>query len=189
MIALIEGVVRERDAQSVVVEAQGVGYELKVPLRLLSSVKKGSKVTLYTHLHLKQNSLEIYAFSTKEERDFFRRLLTVSHFGPKLALALLSFYELGEIKSLIAQNDVNAISKVPGLGRKTAQRLIVELKERLIVPEEEGSELRSIVQGALSNLGYSSQEIRKALEGLSFDGGKTPEELLREALEKVGGGG
>jgi Holliday junction DNA helicase RuvA len=189
MIALIEGVVRERDSENIVVEAQGVGYELKVPLRLLSSIKKGSKVTLYTHLHLKQNGMEIYAFSTKAERDFFRKLLSVSHFGPKLALALLSFYELDEIRKLIAQDEVDAISKVPGLGRKTAQRLIVELKGKLVVPEEEGSELRSIVQGALANLGYSSQEIRKALEGLSFDGEKAPEELVKEALMRVGGGG
>ena len=75
MIALIEGVVGERDSENIVVEVQGVGYELKVPLRLLSSIKKGSKVKLYTHLHLKQNGMEIYAFSTKAERDFFRKLL------------------------------------------------------------------------------------------------------------------
>jgi Holliday junction DNA helicase RuvA len=96
---------------------------------------------------------------------------------------------LDEIRKLIAQNEVDAISKVPGLGRKTAQRLIVELKGKLVVPEEEGSELKSIVQGALANLGYSSQEIRKALEGLSFDEEKAPEELVKEALMKVGGGG
>ena len=190
MIALIEGTVRERDTQTIIVETQGVGYELQVPLRLLGQLKKGSKVTLYTHLHLKPNGVEVYAFSTKEERNFFRRLLSVSHFGPRLALALLSFYTLDEIREMISRDDVEAISKVPGLGKKTARRLIVELKEKLILPETEGlGELRSIVQGALSNLGYTSSEIKRVLEKVSFSEDRSPEELVKEALQKLGARG
>lgn len=195
MIALIRGeVVSRRPAPGareaggeVVVDVGGVGYRLMVSGETLSQVPAaGKQVTLHTHLIVRDDALQLYGFATEEERDLFLMLLGVQSVGPKVALAVLSGGSPRELMAALAAGDKARFQAAPGIGKRTAERIVVELRERVAgaLPEHEvavavGDDPRAIAREGLVELGYSLQEAERMLDRAA---GETPEALIASAL-------
>ncbi|MGH2695806.1 MAG: Holliday junction branch migration protein RuvA [Actinomycetota bacterium] len=187
MIALVEGTVAERGASRVVVLAGGVGYELQVSASTLAGLPPtGQPARVLTHLHVRDDALSLFGFATPAERDLFTLLIGVNGVGPKLALAILSVLSPEALRRALLDGDADAITLVPGVGKKVAARIVLDLKEKLggevdLPVESPLSEVRE----ALMGMGLSVQEVQDALAGL--DGGEgSVEDLLRGALQRVG---
>lgn len=189
MIGSVRGSVLERSATGeVLVEVGGVGYRVLVPLSAVPALAPGAGAFLFTHLHVRDDAMVLYGFPTRDERDTFEVLIGASGVGPKLALAILSVHAPPALRRTLVDDDLDALTLVPGVGRRTAQRLLVELKARLEVPELEaigadtaGSAPRAEVRAALTGLGYEPDEVREVLSQLDGDG--PVEDLLRDALK------
>jgi Holliday junction DNA helicase RuvA len=193
MIGSVRGMVVERTTSGeVLVEVGGVGYRVNVPLRVVPALDPGSNAFLFTHLHVREDAMTLYGFPTRDERDTFEALISATGVGPKLALAILSVHTPGTLRRGLADDDLDALVLVPGVGKRTAQRLIIELKARLEVPDLDLAETilgastpRGEVREALVGLGYSPEEVRGVLAQLADDG--TVEDLLRDALRVLAG--
>jgi len=193
VIGSVRGTVVERTAAGeVLVEVGGVGYRVNVPLRVVPAVEPGANTFLFTHLHVREDAMLLYGFPTRDDRDTFEALIGASGVGPKLALAMLSVHTPGALRRALADDDLDALMLVPGVGKRTAQRLLVDLKTRLEVPDLDlgehgggGTAPRGEVRDALVGLGYSPEEVRTVLGHLADDG--TVEELLRDALKVLAG--
>lgn len=190
MIGSVRGTVLERlPTGEVLVEVGGVGYRVLVPLRALGALQPGAPAFLFTHLHVREDAMVLYGFATRDERDTFEALLGASGVGPKLALAILSVHQPSALRRALLDDDLDALTLVPGVGKRTAARLLVELKARLDVPvvdlvEAEASgtrQARAEVREALAGLGYAADEVRAVMGQLPDDG--PVEELLRDALK------
>jgi len=190
MIGSVRGTVLERlGTGEVLVEVGGVGYRVLVPLGALPALTAGSPAFLFTHLHVREDAMVLYGFPTRDERDTFEVLLGASGVGPKLALAILSVHSPSVLRRALIEDDLDALTLVPGVGKRTAQRLLVDLKARLDVPEidlveaEVGSpnRARAEVREALTGLGYASDEVRAVMGQIPDDG--SVEDLLRDALK------
>ena len=188
MIGSVRGSVLERSAVGeVLVEVGGVGYRVLVPLSAVPALTPGAGAFLFTHLHARDDAMVLYGFPTREERDTFEVLIGASGVGPKLALAILSVHSPVALQRALLDDDIDALTLVPGVGKRTAQRLAVELKARLDVPDVEAVDAaatplaRSEVRAALSGLGYEPDEVREVLAQVDGDG--SVEELLRDALK------
>jgi len=188
MIGTLRGSVLERHATGeAVLEVGGVGYRVLVPLGALSHLELGAPAFVFTHLHVREDAMVLYGFLTRDERDTFEVLIGTTGVGPKLALAMLSVHTPSLLRRALVDDDLAALTLVPGVGKRTAQRLLVELKARLDVPELDLSDgvtapsARSEVRAALGGLGYSADEVREVLTQLDDDG--TVEDLLRDALK------
>jgi Holliday junction DNA helicase RuvA len=193
MIAAVRGEVLVRRADHVVIDANGVGYRLAVSSETLKSVPAaGSETFLHAELIAREDSLALYGFASEDERDLFRMLISVSGVGPKVAIAALSGGSSRELLRAIAAGDTKRFQAVPGIGKRTAERIIVELREKVagalsenlaaIVAAEEG-DARSLARDGLVNLGYQPLEAEQLLDGLE---GEDAEELLAGALRKAG---
>ena len=187
MIGSVRGVVVDRSPSGeVVVEVGGVGYRVLVPVGALAVLEPRSPAFLHTHLHVREDALVLYGFPTRDERDTFESLLGATGVGPRLALAMLSVHSPVALRRALLDDDLEALMLVPGVGKRTAQRLLVELKSRLAVPEPAVSDAavapsaRAEVRTALAGLGYGPEEVREVLARLPEEGGV--EELLRDAL-------
>jgi len=171
----------------VLVEVGGVGYRVLVPMSAVPSLSPGAGAFLFTHLHVRDDALVLYGFPTRAERDTFEVLVGATGVGPKLALGILSVHSPAALRRALIDDDVDALTLVPGVGKRTAQRLLIELKARLDVPDFEPVEAaapptaRAEVRGALAGLGYEPDEIRDVLAQLEADG--PVEDLLRDALK------
>lgn len=194
MIAAVRGEVMVRRADHVVIDANGVGYRLAVSSETLKAVPaSGQEAFLHAELIAREDSLALYGFSSEEERDLFRLLITVSGIGPKVAIATLSGGSTRELLRAIAAGDAKRFQAVPGIGKRTAERIIVELREKVTgaLEEEvalaavESGDARSLARDGLVNLGYAPLEAEELLEGLDAD---DPQELLSSALRKAGMG-
>jgi holliday junction DNA helicase RuvA len=192
VIGSVRGTVLERSASGeVLVEVGGVGYRCLVPLGAMPSLTPSSQAFLFTHLHVREDAMTLYGFPTRDERDTFEVLIGASGVGPRLALAMLSVHGPGALRRCLADGDLDTLCLVPGVGKRTAQKLMVELKERLGVPDldlvEPGAgaapTARAEVRAALTELGYGPDEVRDALTDLPADG--AIEELLRTALKRL----
>jgi Holliday junction DNA helicase RuvA len=190
MIGSVRGSVLERSAVGeVLVEVGGVGYRVLVPLSAVPALTPGAGAFLFTHLHARDDAMVLYGFPTREERDTFEVLIGASGVGPKLALAILSVHSPVALQRALADDDIDALTLVPGVGKRTALRLAVELKARLDVPDVETVDAaatpsaRSEVRAALSGLGYEPDEVRDVLAQVDGDG--SVEELLRDALKML----
>jgi Holliday junction DNA helicase RuvA len=194
VIASISGTIVEILPDGAVVDVHGVGYRLLMPssvIALLPSV--GKPVRAHTHLHVREDAMTLYGFSTIEQRDLFAVLLGVGGIGPKGALAVLSVYSPEAFRKALVTEDLDALTLIPGVGKKTAARMILELREKLALPELEvvpgGNGKRAVlveVKGALLNLGYTPAEARSAMESLPQDrDGSSLEELLKLALKEL----
>lgn len=192
MIGSVRGSVIERSASGeVLVEVGGVGYRALVPLSAVPTLEPGANAFLFTHLHVREDAMVLYGFPTRDERDTFEVLIAASGVGPKLALAILSVHTPAALRRCLADDDLDALTLVPGVGKRTAQRLLVELKARLEVPDLDLAEVagdgapsaRSEVRAALAGLGYAPDEIRDTLSELGSDG--AVEDLLRDALKAL----
>ena len=190
MIGSVRGSVLERlGTGEVLVEVGGVGYRVLVPLGALPALTAGSAAFLFTHLHVREDAMVLFGFPTRDERDTFEVLLGASGVGPKLALAILSVHSPSVLRRVLIEDDLDALTLVPGVGKRTAQRLLVDLKARLDVPEidlveaEVGSpnRARAEVREALTGLGYASDEVRAVMGQIPDDG--SVEDLLRDALK------
>ncbi len=197
MIGWLRGELVARSPEGeLIVDVGGVGYRLTVSPALLAAVgDRGSPVELHVHTHVREDAIVLYGFATAEERRCFEALLGAHGVGPALALAVLSALRPAELVRAVLDEDLGSLCIVPGVGRKTAARLVLDLRSRLELPEFAGdgvpggqgapSEARGEVRAALTELGYGPEEIRRALE--SGEGEATVEELLRQALRELAG--
>jgi holliday junction DNA helicase RuvA len=188
VIGSVRGTVIERTAAGeVLVEVGGVGYRAFVPAGALPALHPGDAAFLFTHLHVREDAMVLYGFPTRDERDTFEALIATTGVGPKLALAMLSVHSPAGLRRALLEDDLAALTMVPGVGKRTAQRLLVELKTRLEVPELDLTERgnapapRAEVRVALAGLGYAPDEVRDVVAQLPEEG--SVEELLREALK------
>jgi Holliday junction DNA helicase RuvA len=187
MIALLEGTVAVRRADHVVVSCGGVGYRLAVSAETLRHVPRvGNATTIFTHLIVRDDALLLYGFATEEERDLFLLLIGVQSVGPKMALAVLSGGTPRDLLSAVAAGDTARLQAAPGIGKRTAERIVVELREKVgAVPDEpivitRGDDPRMLAREGLVGLGFSPQEADKLLDGADGD---APEDLIAHALK------
>jgi Holliday junction DNA helicase RuvA len=192
MIATLEGILEYRGNDYVIIDVGGIGFRVYVSGSTLSQVGtvKG-KVSLYTHLHVREDNISLYGFASNEELALFRNLISVSGVGSKVALTLLSALNPEQVVMAIASGDIDLISKAPGIGKKMAGRLIVELKGKL---EKEWTETAlplapesADVIAALTGLGYSLTEATKAISKLPDSEGLSLEEKIKLALQQTAG--
>ena len=190
MIGSVRGTVIERTATGeVLVEVGGVGYRAFVPASALPALHPGDNTFLFTHLHVREDAMVLYGFPTRDERDTFEALIGTTGVGPKLALSILTVHSPTSLQRALVEDDLDALTLVPGVGKRTAQRLMIELKARLQVPDLDitdagmGLSARAEVRAALTELGYGADEIRAVVGELPADGGV--EDLLRDALRRL----
>jgi Holliday junction DNA helicase RuvA len=188
VIAFLEGTVAEKAADRVVLAVNGTGYEVLVASGTLAALPPpGRRSRLYTRLQVRDDAMVLFGFGSPDERSLFDQLVTVGGVGPKLAMSILSVLSPESLRRAIATGDADALTLVPGVGKKVAARVILDLKDRLGAggePAVTGS--LAEVREALLALGISGQEARDVLVALGPDGDRPVEELLREALQTVG---
>ena len=187
MIGRLRGDVVAKSEGSVLLEVGGVGYDVAVtPATIAALPTVGQPAVLHTHLHVREDILALYGFATADERDVFQTLIGVSGVGPKLALAVLATIGPDDLRNVVVTEDVTALTAVPGIGQRSAQKLILELRPKLAVPDvplQAGSALAE-VREALEGLGYQSAEIREVVRDLPAD--SSVEDSLRKALQELG---
>lgn len=197
MIGRLRGTLAEKQPPHLLLDVNGVGYELEVPMTTLYRLPSvGEAVTLHTHLVIREDAHLLYGFFEKRERELFRELIRLNGVGPKLALALMSGLEVDELVRCVQAQDTAALVKVPGVGKKTAERLLVELKDRfkawesipsiapLVVEPQQAQAVSSAENDAVSaliSLGYKPQEASRAVAAVKEDG-LSSEDLIRRAL-------
>jgi len=187
MIGMVRGTVVAIRGDSLIIDVAGIGYEVAVPSRTSARVASvGSEATLHTHLHVREDQMALYGFTTIDDRDLFRLLLGVSRIGPRVGLAILSTMSADELRRVVATDDVAALTAVPGIGKRSAQKLLLELRPKLDVADADlqGTGPLSEVRGALEGLGYQPDEISDALRQLPAE--LPVEESLRLALQALG---
>lgn len=187
MIGSLSGVIAAKEPPRLLIEIQGVGYEVDVPMSTyLSLPPLGSAVQLRIHQVLREDASQLFGFSTESERELFRALLKVNGVGPKVALAVLSGVSADDFRAAIATEDVASLTRIPGVGRKTGERLLVEMRDYFRgIPAAGGAvpdEPRAEALRALQALGYKAQEAQRMLEKVNADGAST-EDLIRAALQ------
>lgn len=172
MIAHLKGKLIEKNPAHVVIDVNGVGYEVFIPLTTLSALpERGGDVSIDIHTHVREDIIALYGFSTRRERSIFEKLMSISGIGPKLAMTILSGGSVDDLVTAIKRSDLARLTAIPGVGKKTAERIIVELKDKLqdfaTAPEKSGIEVD--VLSAMENLGYNralaESAIRRAIEG------------------------
>ena len=195
MIAHLRGRILEKQPNRIVVDANGVGYDVAVPLSTFYGLgEPGSDIALRIHTHVREDALSLYGFATRLEQDLFERLIGVSGIGPKVALAVLSGIEPPELVRAIERSDLARLTAIPGVGKKTSERIVLELKDRLprmpVAPAAESVEsppaIKDDVLSALINLGYHRPLAEKAVEAsIKATPGGDFERTLRQALREL----
>ncbi|MBP6866020.1 MAG: Holliday junction branch migration protein RuvA [Candidatus Pacebacteria bacterium] len=186
MIGSIRGKVTLKGDRFVLVETAGVGYKIWTSQDNLSKVKNDAEVLFYTHTHVREDSLDLYGFLNYEELDFFEMLINVSGIGPKGALTILSVATIETLQRAISTSDIPYLTKISGIGKKTAEKMVIELRDKVGVLEKNETlkdELDALL--ALQALGYSQNEARDALKGLSPE--LSTNAKIKEALKVLGG--
>ena len=188
MISFLEGEVAERAAGRVVIAVGGVGYEAQVPASTLAALPPvGRMARIHTRMVVRDDAMMLFGFGAADERELFDLLVTVNGVGPRVALSFLSVLTPDALRRAVTAGDVAALTVVPGVGKKVAQRVVLDLKDRL------GGEVVIVdgpladVREALLALGLSAQEASDAMAGLPGDAGRATEDLLRDALQRMGG--
>lgn len=192
MIASLNGIVQEVDTDSLVIDIGGVGLQVNVPATLAAASHPGERLFLHTFLVVRQDALQLYGFETYEARHFFELLLTVNGIGPRLALAILSSLTPDAIRRAVFHEQAEIFSRVPGVGKKTAQKILLQLQDK-IKPEAGlervgfGGELETEILDALTALGYSVVEAQAAIQAIPRDTPQDLETRLRMALAYFSG--
>ncbi|WKZ82790.1 MAG: Holliday junction branch migration protein RuvA [Acidimicrobiia bacterium] len=186
MIGRLRGLVAGRHGEGALIEVDGVGYEVAMPgrdLALLPAV--GEEAVVHTHLHVREDVMALYGFAGEDGRNLFRLLIATSGVGPKLALAILGVLPPERLRAAVLAEDVDALTQVPGIGTRSAQKLVLDLRARLALPAGDipGPGGMAEVRRALEGLGYDASEIREAIDGLEGD---DPQALLKSALQRLG---
>lgn len=200
MIASLEGVLSVREPQRALIDVGGVGYLLEIPLSTYYSLPPlGERVRLHTYLHVQEDALRLFGFATAGEREMFLRLISVSRIGPKVAVGILSGIGVAELRAAVLAGDVARLSRIPGVGAKSAERLVVELKEKVLALEGEAApeaktpeageklpeDIRRDALSALINLGYRRSEAERAIGEAAGKGAAELEAVLRLALRRL----
>lgn len=197
MIASLTGIVASKSPTHVVIDVSGVGYEVAMPGSSIAELPRaGERVTVLTHLHVREDEMSLFGFSTAADKELFRILITVSGVGPKVALGVLSAMSPSALADAVAREDVTVICEVPGIGKKLAQRIVMELKDKLDVPEFAGggaargaraaSPAAVEARDALVGMGFTSAEAAAAVAGAPE--GASVEETVTFALKRIGAG-
>ncbi|PRB83871.1 Holliday junction branch migration protein RuvA [Pseudomonas sp. MYb185] len=200
MIGRLTGILLEKQPPQILLDVGGVGYEVEAPMSTFYRLPAlGEKTTLHTHLVVREDAQLLYAFAEKRDRTLFRELIRLNGVGPKLALALMSGLEVDELIAAVQAQDTSALVRVPGVGKKTAERLLVELKDKFkaweslpgaAVPLASGPAAGGVSHtadavSALIALGYKPQEASRAVSAIKEEG-LSSEELIRRALKGMG---
>lgn len=198
MIGYLEGVLRLKTPEYIIIDTHGVGYQVYIPLSTFYELPDpGKTVSLSIHTHVREDTLQLYGFRTASEKEMFLHLVTVNGVGPRLAVSILSRISSDELTQVVFQNDQARLRKIPGVGKKIADRLLLELRDRLKVKGEREVEPSAVFRGAgasadafsaLVNLGYRPAEAEKMLKKALVQLGDDPplEGLLKEALRGQG---
>ena len=187
MIVSVQGLVQDIDEESIVLETGGVGIRIEVPLSVIDAAPAiGKTFLLYTQLIVREDSFNLYGFLSPEQRDFFNTLIKISGVGPQLGLAILSHLSPEVLHSAVANNQPETLTIVPGIGQKTAEKIVFFLKDRIEIHLAEvkpPSEVDSEVTAVLTSLGYSMVEVQAALRSIPSDASESVEERVRLALQ------
>jgi Holliday junction DNA helicase RuvA len=200
VIAFLTGTLREKHLQRVIVDVGGVGYDVTVPLPTLYAIgEPGGRVELRIHTHVREDALQLFGFATPLEQTLFERLIAVSGIGPKVALAVLSGIEPADLTRAIRSSDVARLTRIPGVGKKTAERVVLELRDRLPESPEgtpgpgaaaapEAEDVRTDLLSALVNLGYQRASVEKTVDKvIAAAADRSFEPLLRATLRLLVG--
>lgn len=194
MIGYLCGKIVQKDESRIILDVGGVGYLIYLSSNSLAALpQNGQEAKIFTFLQLRDDSMQMFGFVTIDEKEMFENLISINKVGPKLAIAVLSSFSAEELKKAFATEDIELLSSIPGIGRKTAQRLILELKEKMALPDlkpiaDQPDNVESPVKQiheALKSLGYSSAEISAAMENISYDADNF-EQCLKETLKYLG---
>jgi len=192
MIAYLKGTIFQKHPGQVILDIGGVGYAAAIPLSTFFKLDEvGRTAELFIHTHMTENSISLFGFSTIEERDLFLKLIGISGIGPKLAMNILSGIETSELEDAVRRTDVARISLVPGIGKKTALRITMELQDKIDKKEKvlsaHGSKEKEDLLSALMNLGFRRKEVEQTVDQVvsSFPAAAGFEKLLRECLKRM----
>ncbi len=190
MIASIRGTVQQTGDNWVVIDLGGLGIKVSVPVPLAARARNGQPLALFTHLQVREDALALFGFETPDQLSFFELLLSVSGIGPKVALSLLSHFSTDALRQAVGGGRPERLSGIPGVGKKTAEKIIFHLKDKLAAGAEAGgagwSETDTEVIAALTSLGYSIVEAQTALQRIPADAPADAESRLRLALQAMG---
>jgi Holliday junction DNA helicase RuvA len=192
MIARLSGRLAHKSPEELIVDVHGVGYRVMVSLTAFAALPEvGSEVVLAIHTNLRENALELFGFVSAEEKTLFGALITVSGVGPRMALNILSGLPAAQLRDAIAAGNVGRLIAIPGVGKRTAERLVVDLQDRVRklalagAPAEDGSGADAEAVSALVNLGYRQPEAERAVRAVTAAGAKELAEVIRRALQKL----
>lgn len=195
MIALLTGRLAHKSPDAIIIDVNGVGYRVQIPFSTYYELpEEGKTVSLSIYTHVKEDAISLFGFRTVTEKEFFQLLITVSGIGPKMARDILSNIQPEELAAAIVQGNLARLSAIPGIGKKTAERLVLELKEKVrkmdvapssttAAPSEAPPEVADDVASALVNLGYKEAVVRKVLAEMIIEPGASTELVLRQALK------
>lgn len=194
MIALLTGQIAHKSPDHIILDVHGVGYRVQIPFSTYYELPEEGTVSLHIHTSVREDAIQLYGFRTRLEKSFFQLLIAVSGIGPRLARDILSNIQPAQLAQALRQGDVRMLSTIPGIGKKTAERLILELKEKvgkldlpaMAEPEPRNmreDEILDDVVSALLNLGYKEPQVRKAIVGLTPPPDASLEEMLKQALK------
>ncbi len=184
MIGSLRGTVLEIHSSDILLEVHGVGYRIKGPVSVLSSLLIGEECFLYIHDHVREDARDVFGFLSRNELELFEQLLGVSGVGPKVALTLLSAGSVEAIRRAVMQGDLTLLTSVPGVGKKTAQKIILDLKGQLVEVDEESSADREVIE-ALVSLGYTAHTAREAVKSIPSVATTDVSLRVREALKQL----
>ncbi len=198
MISFIKGEVVKKGLDYIILENNNMGYFINTSFNTLNNLSEGEKAFIFTYLHIREDILQLYGFLSAEEIEMFKKLITVNGVGPKAGLAVLSTYDVNTLKAIIIKDDAVKMSKVPGVGKKTASKIILELKDKVgnldninhddeyfeeIKITDDKNEISDLLD-ALTSLGFSQFEAKKVLDEIDIKN-KSENEIIKEALKKI----
>jgi len=195
MISYIKGEVVKKGLDYLVLENNNIGYYINTSLSTLNKLSDGERAIILTYMHIREDIIALYGFLTQDERDLFKKLISVNGVGPKVGLAILSTYEANTVKEIILKDDAVKMSKVPGIGKKTASKIILELKDKVGTLESlpRGTENKYVTEttnevsdvlDALVALGFGLFDAKKALDSMDLTG-KSEKDIIKEALKNI----
>jgi len=190
MISYIKGEVVKKGIDYLILDNNNIGYYINTSFSTLEKISEKEKIIILTYMHIREDIIALYGFLTSDEIDLFKKLISVNGIGPRAGLSVLSTYEVNTVKEIILKEDVSGLSKVPGIGKKTASKIILELKDKVGTVEElQGSEIvvsseMSDVIEALTSLGFNYAEVKKTLGNMELSG-KSENDIIKEALKNL----
>ncbi len=195
MISYIKGEVVKKSLDYIILDNNNIGYHVHTSFSTLNKLREGEQALIHIYMHIREDVIALFGFMTTDEIELFKKLISVNGVGPKAGISVLSTYEANTVKEIIIKEDATRMSKVPGIGKKTASKIILELKDKVGTLDgiETGSEELSISQqpsessdvlNALIALGFNSYEAKKTLDAIDFSG-KTENEIIMEALKNI----